>query len=95
MPSLEAIKTNIFAVDTMFYYTSMSNHQATSKIQNQINFVIPWLHKWRISSNSLKTEAILFANRSPKNLQSIGCTLGPHDIYRPRPIRLTQPPDYN
>jgi hypothetical protein len=60
MPQHPNSKTALFAHDTIFYASSISNNTATEKLQDKINTVTPWLKKWKININSSRTTAIKY-----------------------------------
>lgn len=64
-------KTTLFADDTLFYATNISNNSAANKLQKQLDLAVPWFHRWQITINSTKTTAILFSNRSTYNTNKI------------------------
>lgn len=68
-PTLPGVRINLFADDTMFYYTSMSCRLATEKIQKQIDHTLPWLYKWKLTLNTEKTVAVQFGKKLKKTKQ--------------------------
>ncbi|CAI6364321.1 unnamed protein product [Macrosiphum euphorbiae] len=71
IPTNPGIKINLFADDTMFFYSSMSKKFAMEKIQSQLNRSLSWLERWRISINPKKTVAILFGDKTSKDLEEL------------------------
>lgn len=70
IPLLPGVQVNLFADDTMFFATSMGSQHAVNKVQTQIHHVLPWLHKWKLTLNACKTEAIKFG-RHFKNTEQL------------------------
>jgi len=49
----------------------MSKKYAREKVQSQLTRSISWLKRWRISINPKKTVAILFVDKTIKNLKEL------------------------
>lgn len=71
MPTTTGTKTNLFADDTMFMYSSMGKHHAATKTQKQLETTSIWLKNWRITINLTKMIAILFGDKKPTNVRSL------------------------
>lgn len=54
----------LFADNIVLYASTTSNFLAVRKLQRQINEIEPWFSQWKISINPVKTNEILFSNKS-------------------------------
>lgn len=60
LPTIDRVKTLIFADDTMFHTNHRNKKYATYQLQKQIDLTLNWMNKWRLSLNIGKTETIIF-----------------------------------
>lgn len=51
MPTSQDSHLNLFDDDIILYATSISINHATTKLQNRIEKIIPWLQDWKVSLN--------------------------------------------
>lgn len=66
IPSNQGTHLNLYADDTMLYSTSISINHAARKLQIHLDKVLYWLKEWKLSLNTIKTEAIRFGRRLKK-----------------------------
>jgi hypothetical protein len=64
LPTSPATTTTTFADDTAILASDSDPAIASLKLQNHLNAIQTWLHKWRMKANALKSVYVAFTTRT-------------------------------
>ncbi|RVE42602.1 hypothetical protein evm_012743 [Chilo suppressalis] len=63
VPALDGVKLALYADDTAYISTSINANHAAAKLQPTLDALGPWLEKWRLRVNVVKTQAMVTGRR--------------------------------
>lgn len=70
IPTDKNTKISIFAVDTAVFSSLWKKYKATEYIQNHLNTLLRYYHRWKLKNNASKTEFIVFSKRKKKKKEN-------------------------